>query len=97
MQSTVFGSPNGTIGSPGRNLNTSGYSDPRGRELQGAENELKEIEQMINMTKADINSSQTQVKNGITMRRKRELEEKLENLEKERNALRGKVRLGLSK
>lgn len=49
----------------------------------------------LKKTQTEINSVNTQVKNGVTLRKKRELEEKLESLEKEKNMIRSKIRLAM--
>lgn len=100
MQSNIFGAP-ATIQSPVQQsnprLNASFTNDVRDRDRKGMDAQLLEIDRLINETNSDINSAQTQVKNGITMRRKRELEDKLESLEKERSSLRGKLRASIGK
>lgn len=67
------------------------------RDRQNADAQLQDLERIITETRQEINSAQTQVKNGVTMRRKRELEEKLEALEKERSSMRGKIRAAFGK
>lgn len=68
-----------------------------------ADGRLYEIDKQIDAVgmadevRTEINCANNLVKNGVTMRRKRELEEKLETLEKQKNTIRSQIRLNLVK
>jgi hypothetical protein len=73
---------------------TGGKMDPRDRKL--VEEQLTELDLQVEKANIELNSVLAQQpKTGVTMKKKRELEDRLEVLEKQRAGLRSRLRMGL--
>ena len=97
MHSNVFGPSQSQQAASNVRMSSPGPPAAISRPANGLDAQLQDLERQITETKTEINSAMTQVKNGVTMRRKRELEEKLEQLEKDKGVMRSKVRATIGK
>lgn len=75
-----------------------GHSEGVVRDRKMIEDQLAELDLQVEKATAELsNIMNHQPKTGVTMKKRRELEDKLEVLEKQRSGLKSRLRIGFSK